>query len=623
MTNNIVFVADLFAEDYEGGAELTTAALIESSKMNVIKVKSSEVTVETLQKYQHDFWVFGNFAGLNFNLIPAIVGNINYCILEYDYKFCNYRSIEKHLAATGRECDCHDQLIGKYVSAFFYGADHLFWMSEQQRDRYHSRFSSLRDRPQTVLSSVFSQDFFNVVTLLKSGNSDRQGWIVLGSDSWIKGREQAIKWCKENNKSYEIVWDIPYHDLLSKLASAEGFVYLPLGGDTCPRMVIEAKLLGCEVIVNGNVQHSTENWWQRSPDDVCDYLKDRPRVFWSIVEKYARRNLSVSGYTTTYNCISQNYPFVESITSMLDCLDEVVVVDGGSFDGTLDVLNDMARENSKLKVVSNLVDWNHKRSAVFDGSQKALARSHCTGDICWQQDVDEIIHDNDYAKIRALVRSMHKSHQLIALPVIEFWGKQGNVRIDINPWKWRISKNYPHITHGIPGQLRQKDENGDVYSLPGSDGCDYVHADTGDLIPFSNFHTQETENLRLQAQTDPKAREEYVKWFTAVTSSLPGVYHYSWFDLPRKIKTYRGFWSRHWQSLFNVAQEDSPQNNMFFDKKWEDVTDDEINALATRLESEMGGWIFHRKIDWNKPTPRVMIEGLKHPDVMQEWIGGN
>lgn len=620
MTNNIIFVADLFAEDYEGGAELTTQALIESSPFNVIKIRAKEVNVKTLQDHQADFWVFGNFASIDFNLIPTIVGNLNYAVLEYDYKFCNYRSIEKHKLATGRDCDCADQMIGKYVSAFYYGAEHIFWMSGQQRDRYHSYFPSLQGKKQTVLSSVFNYSFFNVIDIMKNINDDRRGWIVLGSDSWIKGREAAIKWCKDNEKEFEVVWNVPYDEMLGKLAAAEGFVYLPLGGDTCPRMVIEAKLLGCEVVVNQNVQHSNEKWWQSSPDDVCDYLKGRPRVFWSIIEKYSRRDLSVSGYTTTYNCVSQNYPFVESITSMLDCLDEVVVVDGGSNDGTWEVLRDLATENKKLRLVSNPVDWNHKRSAVFDGSQKAVARSHCTGDFCWQMDVDEIIHEKDYGKINQLCKSIHKSIQLVALPVTEFWGNKHKVRIDINPWKWRLSRNYPHITHGIPAHLRQVDEAGDTYALQGTDGCDYIHTLTGEPIPFANFHTNDTELLRRNAQISQEKRQEYVEWFVSICNALPGVYHYSWFDLDRKIKTYRGFWSRHWQSLFNVEQQDTAQNNMFFDKPWAEVTDVDISSLAHRLEQEMGGWIFHRKIDWNNPTPSVRIEGMAHPEVMQDWM---
>lgn len=621
MEKQIIFVADLFAEQYAGGAELTSDALIEASPTLVKKVHAKNLTVEFLQQNVDAFWIFGNFSSINWSLIPVIAANLRYAVLEYDYKFCLHRSIEKHKHETGQECDCHKRQLGQMVAGFYQAADAIFWMSEQQRARYTERFPNLLGhRNSHVLSSVFDSRFFEKIEQLKSESSDRSGWIVLGAQSWIKGYEDAVKWCEDNGKKFQSYWDVPYEELLDVMSRSEGFVYLPRGGDTCPRMVIEAKLLGCEVITNDNVQHAAEKWWNANPDDVCDYLKGRPDVFWGAINNVIQHQPTLSGYSTTYNCVDQNYPFVESITSLLDVCDEVVVVDGGSSDGTWDVLTAMSNENPKLKIKQIERDWNHPRHAVFDGMQKAAARDLCTGDFCWQQDVDEVIHENDYQKIRNLLISTPKSVNLICLPVTEFWGNKGKIRIDINPWKWRLSRNHPEITHGIPASLRRQDENGDLYSAPGSDGCDYVTRSTGDLVPNVNFHTQQTENLRQSAQTNSSAREQYVNWLSAVIKNLPGVYHYSWFDLPRKINTYRNYWSRHWQSMYNIKQEDTIENNMFFDKKWSDVSSDEINEISDRLEKEMGGWIFHRKIDWNKPTPSVMLEFITHPYVMSDWI---
>ena len=621
MEKQIIFVADLFAEQYAGGAELTSDALIEASPTLVKKVHAKNLTVEFLQQNVDAFWIFGNFSSINWSLIPVIAANLSYAVLEYDYKFCLHRSIEKHKYETGQECDCHKRQLGQLVAGFYQAADAIFWMSEQQRARYTERFPNLLGhRNSHVLSSVFDSRFFEKIEQLKSKTTDRSGWIVLGSQSWIKGYEDAVKWCEDNGKKFQSYWDVPYEELLDVMSRSEGFVYLPRGGDTCPRMVIEAKLLGCEVVTNDNVQHASEKWWNANPDDVCDYLKGRPDVFWAVVNNVIQHQPTLSGYSTTYNCVDQNYPFVESITSLLDVCDEVVVVDGGSTDGTWDVLSAMSNDNPKLKIKQIERDWNHPRHSVFDGMQKAAARDLCTGDFCWQQDVDEIIHQNDYQKIRNLLTSTPKSVNLICLPVTEFWGNKGKIRIDINPWKWRLSRNHPEITHGIPASLRRQDENGDLYSAPGSDGCDYITRSTGDLVPNVNFHTQQTEQLRQAATRDPAARQQYVQWLTAVIQNLPGVYHYSWFNLPRKIRTYKNYWSRHWQSMYNISQDDTAENNMFFNKPWADVSDDEIDQLAARLEQEMGGWIFHRKIDWNNPTPSVMINEVTHPAVMEDYV---
>ena len=57
----VIFVADLFKEQYVGGAELTTDALIKSSKFPVFCVNSKDVTMKTLESGHGKYWIFGNF----------------------------------------------------------------------------------------------------------------------------------------------------------------------------------------------------------------------------------------------------------------------------------------------------------------------------------------------------------------------------------------------------------------------------------------------------------------------------------------------------------------------------------------------------------------------------------
>mgnify|MGYP003650362877 CR=1 FL=1 len=78
--------------------------------------------------------------------------------------------------------------------------------------------------------------------------------------------------------------------------------------------------------------------------------------------------------------------------------------------------------------------------------------------------------------------------------------------------------------------------------------------------------------------------ESYEKWLNVVIKELPGVHHYSWFDLERKINTYKNYWSKHWQSIFNMEQSDTAESNMFFDKPWSDVTNEDISLLADKIE---------------------------------------
>lgn len=620
----VIFVADMFVSDYTGGAELTTEALIGASPLAVIKVRSKDVDLSLLERGHSKFWIFGNFAGLDKNLIPTIIANMRYAVLEYDYKYCMYRSPEMHTSINSTGCNCETDWNGKLVSAFFHGAKSVWWMSERQKARYVKAFPTLAQTKNTVLSSVFDDATMVRIADLreKYASVERKGWIVLGSPSWIKGQNAAEEWCKANGKGYEVVWNLSYDSLLEKLASAEGFVYLPLGGDTCPRMVIEAKLLGCQLQLNENVEHAGEEWFATDDRLLTEsYLYAARNIFWNGIKSDMPVVATVSGYTTTYNCIRQQYPFHESIGSMLGFSDEVIVVDGGSDDGTWEELQAMAAANSRLVIHQERRDWSSKRFAVFDGQQKALARSLCSGHFCWQQDSDEVVHEQDYAKIRNVAGNFPKEIDLVALPVIEYWGGPEKVRLDATPWKWRLSRNVPHITHGIPAALRRFDEDGLLFSAPGSDGCDYVRSDNFTPIPFAGFMSQDAEVARQHAIAtgDESVRIQYQQWFQSVIEAIPSVHHYSWFDMGRKIRTYRGYWTKHWLSLYNTHQDDTAENNMFFDRPWSQVTEEDIDDLAVRLARDTGGWIFHRKLDLSRPTPHLRINRT-HPAVVTEWV---
>lgn len=614
-TNNpqIIIVADFFAKDITGGAELSTQALIDSvpQDLELKLLYSRDISMEILEEFKDSYWVFTNCAGMDLNLIPTVASNLDYSIVEYDYKFCRYRSIEKHKAAENVECDCHEQIHGKVISAFFLGAKTIWWMSEKQQERYVEKFPFLANSNSVVLSSIFGDSFFLKIRELNQLKLEKKGWLVLDSESWIKGTQDAIDHCKEKDLEYTLIKGKTHNETLEMLASAEGLVYLPRGGDTCPRLVIEAHMLGCRLVLNENVQHKDEIWF--NTDEFFDteaYLFAARERFWDGTISNINWSPSISGYTTVYNCIDGGYPWEKTIESMLGFCDEVVVVDSGSEDGTWEKLLELAEKEPKIKTNQNKIDWDHPRFAYHsDGMQKAYARNLCTGDFCWQMDSDEFVLPEDHKKIKSIVKRFPKLSELIALPVVEFWGSYDKVRVDINPWKWRLSRNSSHITHGIPKELRREDEDGNTYTAPGSDTCDYVHKDTFDRIPFIAYYSESVETVRRKALSlNEDALKEYEKWYNDISSHVPTIYHMSWFDLTRKIKLYKNYWTKFWLSQYNLPLEDTPENNMFFDKAWSEVEDSEIEELAARLGKDMGGWIFHKKIDWNAKTPWVSIE---------------
>ena len=134
-----------------------------------------------------------------------------------------------------------------------------------------------------MLSAVFGGEFFNkIVPLVQSLSSRKKsGWLTLDSESWIKGTDDAKAWLEENGKSYSLIKGLTPDQVLEAMANSEGFICLPRGADVSNRMVTEAKLLGCQIVTNENVQHVGEEWLEH-PDVnfTLQWLYNRREVFW-------------------------------------------------------------------------------------------------------------------------------------------------------------------------------------------------------------------------------------------------------------------------------------------------------------------------------------------------------
>jgi len=113
-------------------------------------------------------------------------------------------------------------------------------------------------------------------------------YIILNSESWVKGAQNCIKYAENNNLRYELVANISHKELLKKLASSKGLIFLPNGFDTCPRITIEAKILGCELILNDNVQHKDEEWF-KDRESIIAHVHEQKEVFY---ERCLKRNIA-------------------------------------------------------------------------------------------------------------------------------------------------------------------------------------------------------------------------------------------------------------------------------------------------------------------------------------------
>lgn len=279
------FVADLFIDEYVGGAELTTNAIMLSNKESEIKrVKCRDITEDLINDNLDHHWIICNFASLDpkYKLVFAKVAN--YSIIEYDYKFCSFRSPELHKLSTGSDCDCTQRSDNKINLVFYGRAQRIWFMSSKQRDVFYEQVKTIKPEKTFVLSSIFSDGDLRFINSLKD-NEKNNKYLILKSNSWIKGTNECVSYAKQNNLQFELVSGLKYHELLIKMSLSKGLIFRPLGSDTCPRIVIEAKLLGCDLKLNDYVQHKDEDWFTGDIKKCCNYLSTRTKIFWDFYER--------------------------------------------------------------------------------------------------------------------------------------------------------------------------------------------------------------------------------------------------------------------------------------------------------------------------------------------------
>lgn len=151
--------------------------------------------------------------------------------------------------------------------------------------------------------------------------------------------------------------------------------------------------------------------------------------------------------------------FIEaSIKSVIDFVDEVVIVDGGSTDGTLEIIDSF--KNKKIKVIHQ--KWNNDF-----GIQRNNALAYATGDYVLQLDSDEILADNGFL-LKEIIEK-NPNIDVFDIEYIHFIRDLGHidatvpVHIGVNRLFKRQGTAYTRHLHELAENLNwTKDEHGNV-----------------------------------------------------------------------------------------------------------------------------------------------------------------
>lgn len=108
--------------------------------------------------------------------------------------------------------------------------------------------------------------------------------------------------------------------------------------------------------------------------------------------------MKVTAFSYIRNGFIYDYPFLESIQSVLPLCDEFVMVIGDSFDGTREAV--AALNNPKIKIVDTIWSEEAREKGYIFAQQSNIGLDHATGDWAFHIQADEVIHEKDYAAIK-------------------------------------------------------------------------------------------------------------------------------------------------------------------------------------------------------------------------------
>jgi len=159
------------------------------------------------------------------------------------------------------------------------------------------------------------------------------------------------------------------------------------------------------------------------------------------------RNMLLSGFTFIRNGVKYDFPFLETIQSLLPICDEVVVAVGRGEDSTRKKIDEL--KSPKIQIIDTVWD----ESQMIDGrvlaNETSKALRKCRGQWCLYLQADEVLHENEYDEVLKTLEigRRHPDVDGILFPYHHFYGNY--ITVNRNPKTYRneirIIRNHANI----------------------------------------------------------------------------------------------------------------------------------------------------------------------------------
>jgi glycosyltransferase involved in cell wall biosynthesis len=170
--------------------------------------------------------------------------------------------------------------------------------------------------------------------------------------------------------------------------------------------------------------------------------------------------MKVSGFTIVRNAQKFDYPAVEAITSILPCVDEMVVAVGNSDDDTRAMI--LAIASPKIRIIDTVWDETLREGGrvLAEETNKALAAISPDSDWCFYIQADEVLHEDFVGPVRQAMETHLKNPKVEGLlfDYTHFYGSYQYIG-DSRAWYRKEIR----IIRNLPGMSSYKDAQGFRY----------------------------------------------------------------------------------------------------------------------------------------------------------------
>ncbi len=142
--------------------------------------------------------------------------------------------------------------------------------------------------------------------------------------------------------------------------------------------------------------------------------------------------MKICGFTIVRNGVKFDYPFAESIRSLLPIVDKLVINYGVSEDETLAVLKSIM--DPKIEIFQAEWDLSMREGGKLLSYETNRALKRCQGDWGFYLQADEVLHEEEYNKILQDLEKAHKrGYEAVSFRYIHF-----EATYDLyNPFRYR------------------------------------------------------------------------------------------------------------------------------------------------------------------------------------------